>query len=382
MSIKQIPTEWRVIGETVPGASHARAGIPNQDAILQVRESSRSLPIVISMSDGHGSDKCFRSDSGSRFAVKKAAQTIGEFLDARRGAFDLSEIEKQGKEFLGKEFLRKWRKACEEDLKKKPFTPAELDRLKEKDGETALKLVADNPLLAYGATSLTVAVEESFLLYLQLGDGQILTVSEKGETAKPLPADERLFANETTSLCSAKAENDFRFFVQEIKPENCPALIMMSTDGYVNSFSEEAGFLKAATDFYEMLGSEGHDFVDENLKAWLEEATRMGSGDDTTVGIIYRPNALKKPEVAVKSETVSAESVSTDPQTGEKSVEIPAALLPSLTENQPDDPDDVTVTITIKKDKSKSAVKPVVTVKKNDQEQAENSVSSENPKIK
>ena len=29
--------EWRVIGETVPGASHLRAGVPNQDALLQVR---------------------------------------------------------------------------------------------------------------------------------------------------------------------------------------------------------------------------------------------------------------------------------------------------------------------------------------------------------
>jgi serine/threonine protein phosphatase PrpC len=382
MSTDQTVTEWRVICETVPGASHLRAGIPNQDAILQLRESSRSLPIILSLSDGHGSDKCFRSNLGSRFAVKKAAQVIGEFLDARRSAFDLAEIEKEGREFLGKEFLRKWRKAVEDDLKKKPFTQAEFDKLKEKDGEKAVKLVEDNPLLAYGATSLTIAVEESFLLYLQLGDGQILTVSEKGEVAKPLPEDERLFANETTSLCSTKAENDFRFFVQNVTPENRPALILMSTDGYVNSFSEEAGFLKAATDFYEMLGSEGHDFINENLKAWLEEATKMGSGDDTTVGIIYRPNALKKPEIAVESETVSAESVSTDPNTGEKTVEIPEALLPSLTENQPEDPDDVTVTITIKKDKSKTSGKPVVTVKKNEQEKVQSADNSENTKTK
>ena len=364
----QTLTEWRVIGETVPGATHLRAGIPNQDAILQLRESSRSLPIILSLSDGHGSDKCFRSNTGSRFAVKKAAQVVAEFLDARRAAFDLTEIEKEGKEFLGKEFLRKWRKAVENDLKNKPFTTAELDRVKEKDGERAVKLVEDNPLLAYGATSLTVALEESFALYLQLGDGQILTVSEKGEVAKPLPEDERLFANETTSLCTAKDEKDFRFLVQPITDENRPALILMSTDGYVNSFSEEAGFLKAATDFHEMLGSEGHDFINDNLKAWLEEATAIGSGDDTTVGIIYRPNALNEPEIAVKSETVSADAVSTNPQTGEKTVEIPETLLPSLAENQPQDSEDVTVTITIKKDKSKSSASPVVTVKKSDAE--------------
>jgi serine/threonine protein phosphatase PrpC len=359
----QLSAEWRIIGETVPGATHLRAGIGNQDSILFVRESSRSLPIILSVSDGHGSDKCFRSHLGSRFAVKKAAQTIGEFLDARRAAFDPAEIEKEGKEFLPREFLRKWREAVEFDLKNKPFTQQEFDRLKEKDGEKAVKLVENNPLLAYGATSLTIAVEESFVLYLQLGDGEIVTVSEAGEIGKPLPEDDRLFANETTSLSSSKAENDFRFFVQKLTPETLPALIMLSTDGYVNSFSDRDGFLKAATDFYEMLGSEGHDFVGENLKSWLEEATNLGSGDDTTVGIVYRPNALKKPDAAVaKSETVSADSITTNPQTGEKSVEIPETLLP-VAENQ----DDITVTITIKKDKNKSAAS-VVKVKKTDEE--------------
>ncbi len=95
--------EWRTIGETVPGASHVRAAIPNQDAILQTRESGRTLPLIISVSDGHGSPKCFRSNYGSRFAVKKAAQIVGEFLDERRGHFDLAEVESKGKDYLPKE---------------------------------------------------------------------------------------------------------------------------------------------------------------------------------------------------------------------------------------------------------------------------------------
>jgi len=74
---QQNPAQWRVMGETVPGASHLRAGVPNQDAILQVRESGWGPPLVVSVSDGHGSDKCFRSDRGSRFAVKVAARLVG-----------------------------------------------------------------------------------------------------------------------------------------------------------------------------------------------------------------------------------------------------------------------------------------------------------------
>ncbi|MEP6923646.1 MAG: PP2C family serine/threonine-protein phosphatase [Pyrinomonadaceae bacterium] len=372
-------TEWRIIGETVPGASHLRAGIPNQDSILQIRESSRNLPIVLSIADGHGSPKCFRSDRGSRYAVKESAQLVSEFLSERRGKFDLAEIENKGKEYLPQEFVKRWRELVEADLKKEPFTIEEFKNLEEKSDVKARKLVEENPRLAYGSTSLTVALEEDFVLYLQLGDGDMLNMSETGEVTKPLTEDARLLANETTSLCLPKAENDFRFFVQKITPEQSPAMILLSTDGYLNSFSSEAGFFQAGTDILGMLGAEnGFETVSENLKGWLEEATQMGSGDDCTIGIIYRPNALKKPETTVKSETVTAEAITTNSQTGEKTVEIPETLLPEMTENQ----EDVTVTITIKKDKNKISKPPVVTVKKSGEEplKADFGNNAENPK--
>src|SRR5215208_6557309 len=105
------------MGETVPGASHLRAGVPNQDAILQVRESGRGLPVVVSVSDGHGSHKCFRSDRGSRFAVKRAAQLLGEFLDESRGPSDRAELEARAETSLPREFVRRWRESVEADLR-------------------------------------------------------------------------------------------------------------------------------------------------------------------------------------------------------------------------------------------------------------------------
>jgi len=358
--------EWRIIGETVPGASHLRADIPNQDSILYVRESSRSLPIVLSVSDGHGSPKCFRSDRGSQFAVKKAAFLISEFLDERRDKFDLAEIESQ-KDYLAGEFVKRWREAVEADLKKEPFAEKEFENLEKKSDAKARKLVEDNPLLAYGATSLTVAMEEGFVLYLQLGDGDILNVSETGEITKPLPEDPRLLANETTSLCLPKAENDFRFLVQKISDQQRSAMILLSTDGYLNSFSSEAGFFQAGTDILNMLAAEnGHDAVNENLKAWLEEATKMGSGDDCTVGIIYRPDALNKSENSAKSETAEkSETTTTETPPSPETSQAIAALTNSetpMSENM----EDVTVTITIKKDKNKVSAAPSVALSQKD----------------
>ena len=371
MTTNQI--EWRIIGETVPGASHIRAGIPNQDAILQVRESGRSLPIILSVADGHGSPKCFRSNYGSRFAVKKSAQIVGEFLDERRGKFDLAEIESKGKDYLPKEFVKKWRKTVEYHLKNNSFTDEEFKKLEEKSGAGARKLIEENPLLAYGTTSLTVALEEDFVLYLQLGDGDILNVSETGEVTKPLPEDARLLANETTSMCLKDAEKDFRFFVQKISSEQSPALVLLSTDGYLNSFSDEAGFFQAGTDILNMLAAEnGFGAVNENLKAWLEEATQMGSGDDCTVGIIYRPDALKKSEITETSKKSEKPETTTKTETppSPETTQAIAALTDSTAATTSENMEDVTVTITIKKDKNKISASPTVTVNNSAQESA------------
>jgi Protein phosphatase 2C len=299
------PAEWRVMGETVPGASHLRAGIPNQDAIWQVRESGRGLPLVVSVSDGHGSNKCFRSDRGSRFAVRRAAQLVGEFLDEARGRACDAELESRAQSQLPREFVRRWREAVEADLKARPFSGEELAALEKKDGPRARKLVEENPPLAYGATSLTVAVEETFVLYLQLGDGEILNVSESGQVTRALPEDVRLFANETTSLCTADAEKNFRVRLQRLAGER-PALILLSTDGYANSFSDSAGFLKVGSDLLEMLRADGFDPINASLKGWLEEATRSGSGDDCTLALICRMDTLVRTETKPEPEAVEA----------------------------------------------------------------------------
>src|SRR5581483_11072443 len=181
--------EWRIIGETVRGASHLRAGKPNQDAILQVRESSVGLPLILWISDGHGSDKCFRSDRGSRFAVGVGTELMRETLNDKRSDSDVSQVESGVRESLPVEFARRWKKIVETDLEREPLT---------KDGAGARQAVESHPSLAYGATTLTVALTQSSVIYLQLGDGEIITVSESGEVSKPLPEDERLLANETT----------------------------------------------------------------------------------------------------------------------------------------------------------------------------------------
>ena len=312
--------EWRVIGETVPGASHLRAGIPNQDAILHVRQSSVRLPLIVSISDGHGSNKCFRSDRGSRFAVRIGTDLLDELITGRHAALPPSEIESRLRESLTAEFTRRWRAAVEADLKRDPFREEEFARMVEKDGERARRLVEDNPLLAYGATSLSFLLTPTYALYLQLGDGEMVTVSEQGEIGQPLPEDARLLANETTSLCLERAADDFRLAVHPHDEGELPALILMTTDGYYNSFSTTAGFHLVGSDLLQMLREEdGFDTVNRSVKGWLEEATAAGSGDDCTLAIICRMDALK-PIISSKDTASTNASTAPTPDTASSSV--------------------------------------------------------------
>ncbi len=69
--------------------------------------------------------------------------------------------------------------------------------------------------------------------------------------------------------------------------EAAPALILVSTDGYANSFADAAGFLQVGSDLLNILRAQGLDEVTANLDGWLTEASEQGSGD-VTLGLLYR----------------------------------------------------------------------------------------------
>jgi hypothetical protein len=140
--------------------------------------------------------------------------------------------------------------------------------------------------VAYGTTILAVAAMPAGMLFLQIGDGDILTVTGGGEVNRPFPPDQRLFANETTSLCSKTAEADCRIIWM---PDDAglTRLVVLTTDGYPNSFQQEAGFFKAASDLRVLIADEGRAIVEKELEGWLEETSDQGSGDDITLALLY-----------------------------------------------------------------------------------------------
>jgi serine/threonine protein phosphatase PrpC len=271
----------------VLGASHQRSGLPNQDAIAWSPETGAGPPLVLAIADGHGSPKSFRSHRGSKLAVQVAIREIEKAFQLRSGANlpSITQAEPIAAN-LPQTIVQRWQQLVQAELQSDPIETSEWEHLQVKEGQTACGRVEQQPLLAYGTTLLFVFAADSFLLFFQLGDGDILCVNRDGQVSLPLVKDSRLIANETTSLCQHQAWKSVQWRLMPLKEPAIPELILLSTDGYANCFVSEADFQQIGPDYQQMLREQGLKQVMPQLPHILQQASQQGSGDDITLGLL------------------------------------------------------------------------------------------------
>nr|WP_146108640.1 protein phosphatase 2C domain-containing protein [Chromatium okenii] len=115
--------------------------------------------------------KSFRSQCGARLAVLAAQQVCKHLVEFEH----LSQCKHWAEEQLPVAVVRQWQERVERRLARQPFTAAELAPL----NDAARRQLENQPLIAYGSTLLAVIVAPKFILYLQLGDGDLLTMTTK-----------------------------------------------------------------------------------------------------------------------------------------------------------------------------------------------------------
>lgn len=242
------------------GAVHVANGTPCQDAVTWWPAGGRGPQIAVAVADGHGSPASHRSDVGARLAVEGMVAALADHappLDDPGGIDD----------FLA-EVVARWRDAVLRHVADHPLTATG----------------PGGPTLVYGSTLLALAAGVDGLLLAQLGDGDILLVADDGSTERAFAHDPRRTADETMSLCSPDAAAAFRTRVLPVG--RWPAMCVLATDGYANSFDGDAAFLRAGGDFLALVRAHGTAYLGRMLPGWLEETTRLGSGDDVTVAVV------------------------------------------------------------------------------------------------
>jgi serine/threonine protein phosphatase PrpC len=223
--------------------------------------------IVAAVADGHGGQRYLRSHRGAELAVDVAIALGERILEESHGG-DL--------------------RLVKEKIEGNPLSPEEQERL-----ASPAPLTTEEKVILYGTTLLLVLAAPRFVACLQIGDGDILELQADGSVSRPIPRDPTLIANETTSLASLKPRLA-RYSFQEFETQSAaPSLVLLATDGYSNSFVDDAAFRQVAADYVGHLGLEdGVAKVRKDIQAWLQETSDQGSGDDLSVVLLFRPAAL------------------------------------------------------------------------------------------
>ncbi len=258
---------WSSTAATARGSSHMQTGAPNQDAHAVTAVVGDDSRWVAAVADGHGGSRYIRSDRGSRLAVDLAVRLGLELVAARgRSAADAAQE-------LPARLLPAWRSAVLDDIARRPFTEDERD---------ALGVDPDlDPLTSYGATLVVAIVRDGAVGLCQIGDGDVV-VRVGADVLLPVPGDDRLVGNETTSLCMPSAGSDFR---TAALPD--ADLVLLSSDGYGNSFADRRWAPKVVNDLSRILDEESLATIEALLPEWVAESAKVG-GDDVTVILLVR----------------------------------------------------------------------------------------------
>jgi hypothetical protein len=289
-----MPLRWKALSASVRGATHEQNGLRNQDAVRMRNPRPSEDVLLLAVADGHGSTRSFRSDRGSGFAAECALRELRRLVRRLGPNPPLTRVRNAAKNLWPGAVLRAWKEAVRADIARQPFSPIDFAAFPEpppswKPGEEP----PISAYLAYGATLVAVAITRRYILYSQLGDGDILCVLSDGTVTRPLPRQHAFQANQTVSLCSDHAAGEFQVRVDPIRGP-APAIIMLSTDGYANCFDDDSGFFRVGADFLTYLRAEGAGFVSEKLEDWLRQSSHDGSGDDITVGMAVRTHFDQK----------------------------------------------------------------------------------------
>lgn len=264
---------WTVLSGSRIGSVHVRDELPIQDAVLTWSDGDQA---VVAVADGHGHRDHFRSDTGSALAVVSAVEELRRLLPEldERATEELEELVRDAAAAI----VDTWVAKVEHHIEANPFSPGEAD-----SGASA------DPLRPYGTTILAAAASGDLLAFLQIGDGDSVLVSARGEAWRPLDDDPHLDGVHTSSLCQPNPLRALRVAVVDARIDDV-ALAFLCTDGFGTSRVDAEGWWRQTGEQLVDFGRRrGLDWIADQLGTWLEEPALIG-GDDTSMAIIVRPD--------------------------------------------------------------------------------------------
>lgn len=282
-----------IIGDSVRGESHKRRNIECQDSFLIVdgvhkherksqfyNELSEDIRLI-AVADGHGSESCPYSKTGSQTAVNVFCDIMAEFAAKYKGNMNelFVSLNREGETMrIAKWIVSEWEKR----IIRYHVNLAKRDIPRKENGE-----VDDGAIWKqYGTTLLGMLITKSFIFSLQLGDGDITYVDTNG--VLPVIEGDKILGVETHSISKPSSWKKILTRVNSLEGiTEASFMYILSTDGWVNSHSNDEEFHKTCRDYFAMINEYGTEVVEKNLPTWLSETSKLGCGDDITVVFAY-----------------------------------------------------------------------------------------------
>lgn len=268
---------WTEFGVSSRGGTHIRYGMPCQDASL-CRNGKGYW--IATAADGHGSRRHFRSQKGAVLACQAACDCIERFTQALAPDHMPSEIDVQ---LLKQNILHTWRKSVEEDAARHIWSIEELleQNVLLSEAEYAALVHEGSVWIPYGSTLAALLVTRDFWLALQIGDGDVMTISRDGVFAWPMPESKINHGCYTASLCMANPMPEFR----HCTGRKLPAVLLAYTDGVEKAFASKG---KTLVEFLYAIWHVAHQGNEAEVRAAMTVLAQQGpvKDDATLVGLI------------------------------------------------------------------------------------------------
>lgn len=258
------------------GYSHILTDKPCQDYAASQYTQDYAIGVV---ADGHGSDRYFRSERGSKFAVEVTMTILQEFLSSTKNMTRLPNGDWQKQ--IAASIISRWNDRIENDKTTDPFTDVELQSLKDSERQ---QIEDGKWQSAYGTTLIAIVRTKACFLGLHIGDGKCVAIDSNGNPSQPIPWDNRCFLNQTTSLCDSNALYLFRFVYQT---ENLPVVAFIASDGVDDTYPTDERLYEFYRTVWKMF-QDNLKSAKEDLQSFLPKMSEQGSHDDISIaGIIY-----------------------------------------------------------------------------------------------
>lgn len=294
------------IHTTCQGESHKATNKVCQDYSFVEITKDFSIAVVC---DGHGGERYFRSDIGSKMAAEVSVECLHLFFDGIDKSIFLgqpftqhsalstevlnndfhksTEVEKVMRQLFSS-IIYNWREKILSHAMSNPLTENEIAIVPSKAQQEFANNVGHEK--TYGCTLMCYVQTPSYWLAFHLGDGKCVTFDENGKWSEPIPWDDKCFLNKTTSLCDSDAIDEFRFCYAG--DGSFPIAVLLGSDGIDDSFGETPNMINFYAQILKVIVNSSVVEAQSSLDDSLPELSRIGSKDDMSVVCLFDEKRL------------------------------------------------------------------------------------------